>query len=285
MFYAQEEAQKSGEGYVSTEHLLLGLLRKSDNTACRVLESLGVSPNRIRVEVEKQLPTGEVRPSYEMTLTPPAKRGIDLAYKEAHSLDNQYIGTEHLLLGLILEGQGLAARILANLGVDIERVRAAVQSLPERAKGQPWSPPDPPADPWDGFEDDARGAVVRAGAAALRRGQIWISPEHVLLGLLDLPECAATRALLATGIALDALQTETEGRCRTGEPTPHTETFLSPATREAILIAYKEQTRAAAPQTGTLHLLLGLLREPDGVAGRVLEGFGVTPEAIRKSSI
>ncbi len=129
VFYAQEEAQKFGEGYVSTEHLLLGLVRESDSVAARVLDKLGVSLGRIRSEVEKQLPRGDARPSQDMTLTPRAKRVIDLAYDEARNLNNNSIGTAHLLLGLIREGDGLAGRVLAKLGVELERARREVMSL------------------------------------------------------------------------------------------------------------------------------------------------------------
>lgn len=129
VFFAQEEAQKFGEGYVSTEHLLLGLVRESDSVAARVLEKLSVSLSRIRQEVEKQLPRGDARPSQDMTLTPRAKRVIDLAYDEARNLNNNYIGTEHLLLGLIREGDGLAGRVLAKLGVELDRARREVMAL------------------------------------------------------------------------------------------------------------------------------------------------------------
>jgi ATP-dependent Clp protease ATP-binding subunit ClpC len=141
VFYAQEEAQKFGEGYVSTEHLLLGLVRESDSVAARVLEKLGVSLNRIRAEVEKQLPRGDARPSQDMTLTPRAKRVIDLAYDEARNLNNNYIGTEHLLLGLIREGDGLAGRVLAKLGVELEKARREVMALQdnEQSSGKPGS--------------------------------------------------------------------------------------------------------------------------------------------------
>lgn len=129
VFYAQEEAQKFGEGYVSTEHLLLGLVRETDSVAARVLERLGVSLGRIRSEVEKSLPRGEARTNQEMQLTPRAKRVIDLAYDEARNLNNNYIGTEHLLLGLIREGDGLAGRVLAKLGVELDRARREVGAL------------------------------------------------------------------------------------------------------------------------------------------------------------
>jgi ATP-dependent Clp protease ATP-binding subunit ClpC len=136
VFYAQEEAQKFGEGYVSTEHLLLGLVRESDSVAARVLEKLGVSLTRIRAEVEKQLPRGDARPNQDMTLTPRAKRVIDLAYDEARNLNNNYIGTEHLLLGLIREGDGLAGRVLAKLGVELEKARREVMTLQDNDSSQ-----------------------------------------------------------------------------------------------------------------------------------------------------
>src|SRR5580700_6505549 len=129
VFYAQEEAQKFGEGYVSTEHLLLGLVRESDSVAARVLEKLNVSLNRIRAEVEKQLPRGDARPSQDMTLTPRAKRVIDLAYDEARNLNNNYIGTEHLLLGLIREGDGIAGRCLWQAGATLEEARQKVLEI------------------------------------------------------------------------------------------------------------------------------------------------------------
>lgn len=129
VFYAQEEAQKFGEGYVSTEHLLLGLVRESDSVAARVLDRLGVSLTKVRSEVEKQLPKGDLRQNQDMTLTPRAKRVIDLAYDEARNLNNNYIGTEHLLLGLIREGDGLAGRVLAKLGIELEKARKEVMAL------------------------------------------------------------------------------------------------------------------------------------------------------------
>ncbi len=129
VFFAQEEANRLGENYVSTEHLLLGLVRENDSVAARILDRLGVSLSRIRAEVERQVSRGDGRLGQDMQLTPRAKRVIDLAYDEARQLNNNYIGTEHLLLGLIREGDGLAGRVLQKLGVDIERTRREVMGL------------------------------------------------------------------------------------------------------------------------------------------------------------
>jgi len=129
IFYAHEEAGRLGESFLTTEHLLLGLVRENDSVAARILERMGVSLNRIRSEVERQVTRGDGRMGQDVQLTPRAKRVIDLAYDEARQLNNNYIGTEHLLLGLIREGEGPAARILAKLGVDLERTRREVMSL------------------------------------------------------------------------------------------------------------------------------------------------------------
>ncbi|MGQ9456245.1 MAG: ATP-dependent Clp protease ATP-binding subunit [Armatimonadota bacterium] len=131
VFFAQEEAGRLGESYVGTEHLLLGLVRETDSVAARILDRMGISLGRIRSEIERQVTRGEGRLGQDMQLTPRAKRVIDLAYDEARNLNNNYIGTEHLLLGLIREGEGLAGRVLQKLGVDLERTRREVMALQE----------------------------------------------------------------------------------------------------------------------------------------------------------
>jgi hypothetical protein len=129
VFFAQEEAGILGGNYVSTEHLLLGVTRESDTIAARVLACLSVPLEDIRSEIERQVAQGDGRLGQDMQLTPRAKRVIDLAYDEARQLNNNYIGTEHLLLGLIREGEGLAGRVLSKLGVDLERTRREVMLL------------------------------------------------------------------------------------------------------------------------------------------------------------
>ena len=154
VFYAQEEAGRLGENYVSTEHLLLGLVRENDSVAARILDRIGVSLGRIRSEIERQVARGDGRLGQDMQLTPRAKRVIDLAYDEARQLNNNYIGTEHLLLGLIREGEGLAGRVLSKLGVDLERTRREVMHLQEgggesgRRRRQPAARPRRARRPW-----------------------------------------------------------------------------------------------------------------------------------------
>jgi ornithine carbamoyltransferase len=129
VFFAQEEAGRFGDNYVSTEHFLLGLLREPDSTACAIMDKIGVNKGKIKSEVERQIPKGQGLLGQDMMLTPRAKRVIDLAYDEARGFDHGYIGSEHLLLGLIREEEGMAGRILIKYGADIEKAREQVRLL------------------------------------------------------------------------------------------------------------------------------------------------------------
>jgi hypothetical protein len=136
VFYAQEEAGKRGTNEVSTEHLLLGLLRENDHVAARMLDRMGVSHGRIRTEVEHKLTWGNSSVSLDKLLTPQAKHAIDLSHNEARLLENNYIGTEHLLLGLIREEEAIAGRVLAQLGVSLEAARCEIRKIQAEALEQ-----------------------------------------------------------------------------------------------------------------------------------------------------
>jgi ATP-dependent Clp protease ATP-binding subunit ClpC len=136
---AQEEAQRLGNNYIGTEHILLGIISEGESLAAKVLENLGVNLAKVRQEVEAIVGRGGQTVQQEMVFTPRAKRVIELAFEEARQLNHNYIGTEHLLLGLIREGEGVAARVLTNLGVDPAKVRVQTTSL-LGAEGQPPAP-------------------------------------------------------------------------------------------------------------------------------------------------
>ena len=121
---AQEEAQRFNHNYIGTEHLLLGLVREGDGVAAKVLANLGVELSKVRSAVEFIIGRGDRAVLGEIGLTPRAKKVIELAVDEARRLNHHYIGTEHLLLGLVREGEGIAAGVLESLGVNLERVRA-----------------------------------------------------------------------------------------------------------------------------------------------------------------
>ena len=136
---AQEEAQRFNHNYIGTEHLLLGLVREGDGVAAKVLSNLGVDLNKVRSAVEFIIGRGDRSGTGEIGLTPRAKKVIELAVDEARRLNHSYIGTEHLLLGLVREGEGVAAGVLESLGVNLERVRGETtrilaQSQPQQSR-------------------------------------------------------------------------------------------------------------------------------------------------------
>ena len=128
MVLSQEEARRLGHSVVGTEHILLGLIAEGEDVAARALLSLGISIDQVRAEVERIIGRGEKPTEGPIGFTPRSKRVLELAFDEARRLGHTYIGTEHLLLGLIREGEGVAAQVLHSLGADLEKVRTQVTS-------------------------------------------------------------------------------------------------------------------------------------------------------------
>src|SRR5215204_4331035 len=120
---AQEEAQRFNHNYIGTEHLLLGLVREGEGVAAKVLSNLGVELNKVRSAVEFIIGRGDRAVTGDIGLTPRAKKVIELSVDEARRLGHHYIGTEHLLLGLVREGEGIAVNVLRGLGINLDRVR------------------------------------------------------------------------------------------------------------------------------------------------------------------
>ena len=129
MVLSQEEAHRLGHNYVGTEHILLGLTAEGEGVAAKALQAMGISLDRVRTETENVIGRGEGSGQTQMQFTPRAKRVIELAFEEARNLGHPFLGTEHLLLGLIREGEGVAAQVLRNLGADLERMRRQVAEL------------------------------------------------------------------------------------------------------------------------------------------------------------
>jgi ATP-dependent Clp protease ATP-binding subunit ClpA len=133
---AQEEARTLKHNYIGTEHILLGLLREEEGLAARVLESLEITVDRVRAQVVRIVGSGEEVTSGQIPFTPRAKKVLELALREALSLGHNYIGTEHILLGLVRENEGVAARILLDFDADPEKIRnAVIRALPGSGGG------------------------------------------------------------------------------------------------------------------------------------------------------
>jgi len=126
---AQEEAKRLDHNYVGTEHILLGLIGEGDGVAAKALKSLGISLDAVRQQVEELIGRGQQAPSGHIPFTPRGKKVLELSLRESQQLGHNYIGTEHILLGLIREGDGVAAQVLVKLGADLNRVRQQVIQL------------------------------------------------------------------------------------------------------------------------------------------------------------
>jgi ATP-dependent Clp protease ATP-binding subunit ClpC len=228
---AQEEARKLQHNYIGTEHLLLGLLTESDGFAARALTGFGISLDGTRQEVRDLVGVGKKAPSGHIPFTPRAKKTLELGLREALQLHHEYIGTEHLLLGLIREGErdgkgeGVGVKILAGHAA-LPAIRAAVLNLlppaaPEASNARRWrrfmeaARPARPAEPGSGWEagpePGTEQAVLSAtpaadatlSEAARLAGSQPVGSHHLLLAALADPQTAAARTLVALGVDLD----------------------------------------------------------------------------------
>jgi ATP-dependent Clp protease ATP-binding subunit ClpC len=142
---AQEEARLLNHSYIGTEHILLGLIHEGEGVAAKAMESLGISLEAVRSQVEEIIGQGGSSPSGHIPFTPRAKKVLELSLREALQLGHNYIGTEHILLGLIREGEGVAAQVLVKLGADLSRVRQQVIQLLSGYQGGQGKPGEPQA--------------------------------------------------------------------------------------------------------------------------------------------
>ncbi|HEX7099392.1 MAG TPA: ATP-dependent Clp protease ATP-binding subunit [Acidimicrobiia bacterium] len=159
---AQEEARSLNHNYIGTEHILLGLLNEGEGIAAKALESLGIGLDSVRDEVVKIIGPGQQSPTGHIPFTPRAKKVLELSLREALQLGHNYIGTEHILLGLIREGEGVAAQVLQQLGAELQKVRQSVIQLlsgPGTSEDQPSSSAGSPAGA-GGRESTSSGSTV-----------------------------------------------------------------------------------------------------------------------------
>ncbi len=136
---AQEEARRLNHNYIGTEHILLGLIRESGGVAARALESLGISLDAVRQQVGEIIGQGQHEPPGHIPFTKRAKKALELSMRESMQLGHNYIGTEHILLGLLREGDGVAAEVLVKLGADLNLVRQQVIQLLHGSGSTRWT--------------------------------------------------------------------------------------------------------------------------------------------------
>ena len=163
---AQGEARMLNHNYIGTEHILLGLVGEGDGVAAKALEQLDISLEGVRAQVLEIIGEGDAEPTGHIPFTPRAKKILELSLREAQQLQHKYIGTEHILLGVIREGEGVAAQVLLNLGADLNRVRQQVIHLLSGGPGER-------AAEGVGVEEGDVEAVMGAAAIERRRGPAW----------------------------------------------------------------------------------------------------------------
>jgi Clp amino terminal domain, pathogenicity island component len=209
---AQEESRQLQHNYIGTEHVLLGLLREEEGLAARVLESFGITVELVRAQVVRIVGRGEEAADNQVPFTPRAKKVLELALREALTLDHNYIGTEHILLGLVRENEGVAARILLDFDADAEAIRNELVRMLSgpgvREQKRPMAISSTGGSPqvidraWLGglgvLLDDLAGEIRRDLQRAPDTGDL-------LLALASAPATLAGRALRALGANLDGL--------------------------------------------------------------------------------
>jgi ATP-dependent Clp protease ATP-binding subunit ClpA len=213
---AQEEARRLHHNYIGTEHVLLGLLGEPEGIAARVLEGFGMSLEGTREEVEAIIGIGKGRQTGHIPFTPRAKKTLEYALREALQLHHNYIGTEHILLGVIREGDGVGAKILKQHSADLAPIRTAILDLllpgvpAAGARGRRWLRRFAGADPSEASEPEEQSelrttpaADISLSEAARLAGSQPVGSHHLLLAALGDPDTAAARALAALGVDLD----------------------------------------------------------------------------------
>jgi len=313
LMYAQEEALRFNHNYIGTEHLLLGLIREGDGVAARALADLDVEVTKIRSDTESVIGRGDRAVFGEIGLTPRAKKVIELAVDEARRLGHHYIGTEHLLLGLVREGESTAAGVLESLGVSLDKARDAVLRLlsqthpprpvfapppsPENMETELWVASEERSTPNRGEPPDAdvgsakftlraRQVMALAQEEALRFNHNYIGTEHLLLGLTrtDTPNLA-TLALARLGVSITKVRSAVEFIIGRGDRAAMGEIALTPRAKKVIELTVEEARISKSMTVGPEHLLRGLVREGEGIAAGVLESLGVSLDRVRSEVI
>jgi ATP-dependent Clp protease ATP-binding subunit ClpA len=292
---AQDEAIRLNHNYIGMEHLLLGLIREGEGVAARSLDSLGVDLSKARTTVEFLVGRGKgtTAPS-EITLHPRTKRVVELAIDEARKLGHSHVGTEHLVLGLVREGESEAAGVLQSLGVELEKVRhqviATLGQQPQSDTGAAWVGGQgrpayantrwAPIGPFDRLDTGAGQILARAYWEAGRSNSPHIGPEHLLLALIA-DDSAWMRCIWTElGVHLENLVALISAAPRQESAKPAKlipVADLSDAIDRASSFAAERHSALIRPE----HLLLGIVAGPKGVVVDTLAAIGVTSERVR----
>jgi uncharacterized damage-inducible protein DinB len=314
---AQEEAQRLDQSYIGTPHIVLGLVREEGGLAGQVLREMGVDLDKAREAVAKVLEEHHAIVRGVIGLTPGAKRSIESAMNVAQRLNQRFVGTEHLLLGMLELPDAEAVAVLQELGLASEDVRAALlkklgdkgkRARPSRGlqrfgekvrrRVQVFQREDIQGQEersssyrpvgmsrFDKFTERARRTLQLAQEEAQRRNHKYIGTEHILLAMASQDDSVAARVLINLGIELVKVRSTVVFIIKPGDRPVTGEIDITPKAKRVIELAVDEARRLNHHYIGTEHLLLGLIREGEGTAAGVLHSLGATLEKTRAQVI
>jgi ATP-dependent Clp protease ATP-binding subunit ClpA len=282
---AQEESRRLGHNFVGTEQVLLGLIGEGTGIAARTLKANGANLKDTRIEVEKIIGRGSGYVQVEIPFTPRAKRLVELAWQESKNLAHNYIGTEHLLLGLLRTTDGAALRVLSNMNILTSTLEGEVMV---RLTGEVT------VAMFDRFTDKALRVVMLAQEESRLLRHRLVGTEQILLGLIAEDSGIAAQVLNANGVTLKNIRAEVERlkgsrlylptselpRSPSGKFAP-AEIPFTPRAKHVIELARVEADSLSQRFVDTAHLLLGIIKEEEGVAVQALKGLSVSTETLR----
>jgi ATP-dependent Clp protease ATP-binding subunit ClpA len=295
---SREEAQQLGHEYVGTEHILLGLVREDEATASTILQDLGVSRDNVRSLLLTVVVRGRGQHTFpDLPYTSRAKKVLELAMAEARQIRHSYVGTEHLLLGLLAESKGIAAQVLMDLGCTLEKAREAMLRIiadrqAERRGTEDSS--DFPQVASGGLTPVSRSKVefveesvpsrffriVRdAQFIGVRLNHISLTADHLLLALLEHGEGSAIAVLERLGVSLPELHRELEAKARAFEKATGPDHVIDASAIDDVLTRSRREQIARSNPVSTSHLLLAIL-DTQSSAADLLTKAGVTRERV-----
>jgi ATP-dependent Clp protease ATP-binding subunit ClpA len=301
---AQEESRLLNHDFIGTEHLLLGLIDEGEGVAALALAALGIRLDAVRAKVEEIVGQGESTPSGHIPFTPRAKKVLELSLREALDMGHNYIGTEHLLLGLLREGEGVGATVLVGLGADLDSVRQKVIQI---LTGRPGVPQGVLVDPLvrparrrpsgglsttAGLDDlvvrrftvSSRRVLLLAESEALRLGHATVGSEHLLLGLLADEEGDAAEVLAGLGIDLGTVRARAEQVLGRQRLAGRERAVYDDMALDALERALAEALVAGRETIDTADLLRGLVQQAErgiGLMAVAFQALDTSAEAVR----
>lgn len=288
---ATNEALKMRVDAIGTEHLLLGLLGIPDCTAMKILQRSEIRPETIRQAVEREAPKGKSIPSGDLVVSAVAKSAMNLGYAEARKINNSYMDTANMLQGLYLEREEVAARIMTRF-LDYDAVKVEIlrlQDLPDservatdlpaatapRFKELEKTAAAKPGPTWEAFTERARLVAMFAQDEARKLNENMVSTEHLLLGLLRDEDSNAARVLKEMNVSAGRLRFQVAQRIGAGATPTTLPGQLAARAKRAIDLGFQDAALMGKNYLGTEHILLGLVADPEGQAGRVFATVGI----------